>query len=235
MYGEIAAWWHLLSAPADYAEEAAFFVQVLTQACQRPPRTVLELGSGGGNNASHLKLHYEITLVELSPGMMALSREINPECEHIHGDMRSVRLGRVFDAVFIHDAIIYMTTVDDLRKAIKTAYAHCRNGGVALFVPDHTRETFHPSTGHGGHDGERRGMRYLEWTFDPDPTDTTTITEYAYLLREENGEVSVAYDRHVCGLFPREEWVRLLQETGFEVQVVLEPYDRELFVGVKSP
>ena len=29
--------------------------------------------------------------------------------------MRNVRLGRTFDAVFVHDAIMYMTTEVDLR------------------------------------------------------------------------------------------------------------------------
>jgi uncharacterized membrane protein len=70
--------------------------------------------------------------------------------------MRSVRLGRLFDAVFIHDAISYMRTETDLRAAIQTAFVHCRPGGVALFAPDHLRESFRPSTDHGGHDCGRR-------------------------------------------------------------------------------
>ncbi len=30
LYHELAAWWPLLSAPADYAEAAAFYHQVIT-------------------------------------------------------------------------------------------------------------------------------------------------------------------------------------------------------------
>lgn len=108
LYQELAAWWPLLSAPADYADEAAFVRQTLIAACEKPPRTLLELGSGGGNNASHLKAHFLMTLVDLSAEILAVSRDLNPECEHIAGDMRTVRLGRRFDAVFIHDAIMYM-------------------------------------------------------------------------------------------------------------------------------
>src|SRR5690242_17703724 len=106
------------------------------------PRMVLELGSGGGNNASFMKGAYEMTLVDISPGMLAVSRAINPECQHIEGDMRMLRLGRTFDAVFVHDAICYMTSAKDLKAAMRTAYEHCRPGGLALFVPDHVRETF---------------------------------------------------------------------------------------------
>jgi len=55
LYADLAEWWPLLSAPADYAEEAAIYQRLLIDACERTPRTLLELGSGGGNNASHLK------------------------------------------------------------------------------------------------------------------------------------------------------------------------------------
>ena len=116
LYGELASWFHLLSWPADYAEEAGFARSLLVERNSPHPLTLLELGSGGGNNASHLKAHFKITLTDLSQGMLDLSRKLNPECEHLQGDMRSLRLGRVFDAVFIHDAIMYMTTED--RKSV---------------------------------------------------------------------------------------------------------------------
>ncbi len=56
--------------------------------------------------------------------------------------MRKVRLGREFDAVFVHDAVSYMTTKRDLRAVFKTAFLHCRPGGAALFAPDNLVETF---------------------------------------------------------------------------------------------
>src|SRR5919106_5263370 len=202
LYDELASWWPLLSAPADYEEEAAFYAQTLIDASERRPRSVLELGSGGGSNASHMKAHFAMVLVEPSEGMRAVSRALNPECEHPPGDMRSVRLGRQFDAVFVHDAVCYMTTEADLRMAIETAFVHCRPGGAALFAPDHVRETFRPSTDHGGSDGDSRGLRYLEWTWDPDPSDTTYLVDYAYLLRTGD-VVRVEHDRHVEGLFAR--------------------------------
>lgn len=152
LYCDLSSWWPVLSAPEDYAEEAEFYQKTIIAACDSTPQTLLELGSGGGNNASHLKHTFTMTLVDLSPGMLTVSGSLNPECEHIQGDMRNVRLGRLFDAVLIHDAIVYMTTEDDLRRAIDTAFMHCKPGGAALFCPDYIRETFHSSTEHGGHD-----------------------------------------------------------------------------------
>lgn len=239
LYGELAPWWPLLSPPADYAEEAVFYERTLLEACARRPGTLLELGSGGGNNASFLKKRFQMTLVDRSPGMLATSRALNPECEHVEGDMRTVRLGRRFDCVFVHDAVAYMATEGDLRKAMETAFVHCEPGGAALFTPDHVRESFRPATDHGGIDGGGRGLRYLEWTWDPDPADTTYTVDFAFLLRERDGSVRVEQDRHTLGLFARADWLRLLSEVGFRPRGVpledseLEPGEGTVFVAAK--
>ena len=240
LYHELADWFHLLTAPAEYAEEAEFYLKALVEASHRPPQTVLELGSGGGNNASHMKAHFKMTLTDLSPEMLDLSRTINPECEHIQGDMRTIRLGREFDAVFVHDAVVYMTTEADLRAAMETAFVHCRSGGVALFAPDYVREKFKPATDHGGHDGgDGRSLRYLEWALDPDPSDDIYTVDFAYLLREADGSVRVEYERHIEGLFSRATWLRLLEDAGFEANAVPfehsdeEPGSLEVFVARK--
>ena len=101
-----AGWWPLLSSPDEYGEEASFYRRTLLEASSEPPRTLLELGSGGGNNASHIKTHLRLTLVDVSPGMLEVSRALNPDCEQVLGNMRDVRLGRQFDDVFAHDAAI---------------------------------------------------------------------------------------------------------------------------------
>lgn len=239
LYTDLADWWPVLSSPSDYAEEAKFYREALLSACAIPPRSLLELGSGGGNNASHLKAHFEMTLVDLSEGMLAVSRGLNPECEHYQGDMRSTRLNREFDTVFIQDAISYMTTESDLKAAIETAWLHCRQGGAALFAPDNIRETFRTKTSHGGHDVGARSLRYLSYDYDPDPVDTTYVSHMVYLLRDETGIVRIEDDQHVLGLFSRDTWLRLISEIGFEaspmpfVHSEIDPGSCELFVGRK--
>ncbi len=217
MYGELADWFHLLTAPEDYAEEAADYERFLLEACPRA-RTLLELGSGGGNIASHLTRRFDCTLTDVSAEMLALSAGTNPACEHVVGDMRTMRLERQFDAVFVHDAIVYMLTEADLRATIETAYVHTRPGGVARFTPDFTRETFTAGTDHGGHDGtDGRKARYLDWVHEPEPGATTYVVDYALLLREPDGNVRIVHDRHVEGLFSREGWRVMLADAGFDV------------------
>jgi hypothetical protein len=217
MYEDLAEWFHLLSAPEGYADEADTYERLIVEACP-DARTLLELGSGGGCAASHLKARFACTLTDVSAAMLVISRELNPDCEHIQGDMRAIRLGREFDVVFVHDAIAYMTSEADLAAAIATAYAHTRPGGVALFVPDCTRETFVAGTDHGGADGaDGRGVRYLEWTHEPDPDATDCLVDYVLVLRDQAGVIRTVHDRHIEGLFARTRWQALLVDAGFAV------------------
>ncbi|HEX5825455.1 MAG TPA: class I SAM-dependent methyltransferase [Candidatus Limnocylindrales bacterium] len=238
IYGDLAPWFHLLTPPEHYEDDAAAVLGFLRERVEGPLETLLELGSGGGNTASHLREHLRLTLTDLSPQMLELSRAINPDTEHLVGDMRTLQLGRAFDAVLIHDAICYMTSEADLRAALTTAFDHLRPGGVAVFMPDHVRETFAAATDHGGEDAPPeadgrpgRALRYLEWTTDPDPTDTTYLVDYAVLLRHPDGSVEAHHDRHVEGLFPRQVWLELLAATGFESWSATDAYQRDIFIG----
>lgn len=239
LYRELAGWWPVLSAPEDYAEEAEFYRQALQDACSFHPRNLLELGSGGGNNAFHLKKHFDMTLVDISPGMLEVSRNLNPECKHFQGDMRTVRLGIQFDAVFIHDAIDYMTNENDLLRAIRSAYVHCKPGGAVLLAPDLTHETFKSTTETGGHDQEDRSLRYLSWTWDPDPEDSTYLTYMVYVLRKQDKDVRCISDQHLCGLFGRDEWLQIIAQAGFQPYSMqfehseIEPGSMLIFLGKK--
>lgn len=231
LYDELADWWPVFSDPKEYRREAAYVSRVIRRSARPAPRTLLELGSGGGSSAVHLKARFAMTLVDLSPRMLAVSRKLNPECEHVRGDIRTVRLRRTFDAVLVHDAIMHMTTERDLLAVMGTAYEHCRPGGVALFIPDFVRETFVAGTDQGGIDSPTRSVRFLQWVVDPDPTDTTYVVDFAILLRKQRGEARIAHDRHVLGLFPRSRWLRLMRDAGLEPVVVRDDVVREAFLG----
>ena len=209
MYYELAEWFTTLTAPEDYAGEADLYHRLIQQESPSTAKTMLELGSGAGNNASHLKHHYEMTLTDLSPAMLTVSKKQNPECKHHVGDMRSLRLHTQFDVVFIHDAIDYITTLDDLKATFTTAKIHCKPDGLIMIVPDYTRETFAPSTLHGGNDAPH-SMRYLEWSWQADPDSHIYYSDFAYMHRD-GVDVKVSHDRHVCGLFSQDEWLSTFQ------------------------
>lgn len=239
IYTDLADWFHLLTAPADYREEAAFYLARLTEAATRPIETILELGSGGGNNASHMKRHATLTLTDRSPAMLELSRSINPECEHIVGDMRTIRLNRRFDAVFVHDAIDYLTTEEDLRAAITTAALHCRPGGAVLLAPDEVVETFRPVNESGGHSEENRSLRYESKTWDPEPTDSTYLMEMTYRLSEHGLPEEQIEEVHELGLFARSTWLAAMRAAGLSPSIIASEHGEQdhvidVFVGVPT-
>jgi SAM-dependent methyltransferase len=221
LYHELADWWPLISPVSEYADDAAQIAAAFGTA-QLPVRDVLDLGSGGGHVAAHLKDRYSLTLVDLSGEMLTVSRRLNPGCEHLPGDMRTVRLGREFDAVLVHDAIDYVTSEADLGLVIETAFAHCRPGGVAVFAPDHTVETFLASTGGGGgSDTDGRRASFWEQTSDPVDSDGWILAEYEFTLRDADGGVRVVREAHRLGSFRRDIWLALLTGAGFTAEARL--------------
>jgi SAM-dependent methyltransferase len=232
LYSDLAHWWPLFSPPQHYLEEAADLLPTLQSATDPPPRTLLELGSGGGSLAYHFKNSLQMTLSDRSPQMLAVSRAINPDVEHVVGDMRSLDLGRTFDLVFVHDAIMYAIDAASVRATLATAARHCRPGGAIVVVPDYVRETYEPNTSHGGEDGDDgRGLRYLEWHWDPDSSDTVAETAWAFLLREASGAVHADHDHHQFGLFARAAWFAWLADAGFDATSRIDPWNRDVFVG----
>lgn len=228
LYHELADWWVLMSPPEEYAAEAGPVVRLLDPGDTSGRPRLLELGAGGGHLASHLKAWFEMTLVDLSPRMLEQSRRLNPDCRHVTGDMRTLRLEERFDAVLVFDAISHMTTETDLLAALRTARAHLRGGGVALFCPDWTTECFASGTTMGGTDGAVRGMRYLEWVHPPGDG-STYDSDLVYILRHTSGESTVVHDRLTLGLYPRATWMRLLAEAGFGRVVIEQQSGRDVF------
>jgi len=224
LYGELTPWYRLLDPVADHADEAAAYIATLQRGGAAPGGTLLELGAGAGGNASFIKSRFRCTLTDISPEMLALSRALNPECEHLTGDMRTLRLGRLFDAVLVHDAVCYMTTRADLAEVAATAFVHTRPGGAAVFAPDYVRERLHDKTELFTGDDGARSLRCIEWAWDPDPADDTYAVEYAFLLRD-GSDVKAVHDHHVEGLFARAIWVEVLTAAGYRVELVDRPFD----------
>lgn len=214
LYKELAAWWPLMSPHTEYEEEAEIYAEII-QRHHPGVRKAVEFGSGGGSNAFYLKQHFPMILTDLSPEMLAVSRQLNPDCDHLQGDMRTLDAGTGYDLVFIHDAITHFNEPDDLLEIFRNAQLHLNPDGLLLIMTDQFTETFTGGTSHGGIDKGGRGMRYLEWTYDFDPNDHMTETYYLYMMRDEKGHVFIESDSSQSGLFSMPEWEDLLKEAGF--------------------
>jgi SAM-dependent methyltransferase len=240
MYDELARLWPLISPPEDYEEESQFWRAALRAKLGPGQHRLLELGVGGGHNLSHFSREYTATAVDRSARMLEHSQRLNPGVEHLVGDMRTLRLGRTFDAVLVHDAIDYMVSLDDLRATFATAVAHLRPNGVFIVAPDYTRETFEDGAVYSRTTaGPSICLTHVEIDFDPDPSDTTLESLMLSLIRED-GEIKVELDRHTIGLFSQGTWIEELTNAGFEVERWPteeddDPRQRSLYVGVLHP
>jgi SAM-dependent methyltransferase len=242
-YNELAWTEDWLTDPADYEDEAGGYVSLIMKNSVRIPKTMLHLGSGAGGMDRVFKRHFQITGVDVSPGMLARARTLHPDIEYVEGDMRSVRLKREFDVVAIPDSIDYMVSRDDLDKAIGTAVEHLRPGGIVLVVGK-TAETF--QNNNFAYAGGKNGIHItLLENNHVDPLRPDSYEAVLVYLIRQNGELFIHTDRHVLGLFSQSCWEDVFRRNGlsFSQSTINGVYDSYLlaegeyrmqaFIGVK--
>ena len=261
MYDDFAHLWPLISHHSDYEFEAKHWRNALAAELGQGRLRILELGVGGGNNLHHILYPYcdgrmssdpacngehmrrdqpahDAVVVDPSPKMLANCRLLNPTAAQHIGDMRSVRLGEVFDAVLIHDAVCYLMSEDDINATLATARVHLRDGGVLIMAPDWYLETY-PGTVLDA--GIRRDVTpefaSIEFDHDPDPCDNTLESVFIYIIKNADGSVNVEEDRHITGIFSIQTWLDMMGESGFHAKSIPYPVhedgrDGYLLVGV---
>ncbi len=126
----------------NYAAECDAVEELFRRCSAVPPRTLLDLGCGTGTHALLLaERGFAVTGVDRSPAMLELAREklertgarTDRAPEFLEGDIRSLRLGRSFDAVLMLFAVLgYQTGDDDVAAAMRSVASHLRPGGVFI-------------------------------------------------------------------------------------------------------
>jgi len=124
----------------DYEAECDFLEQIFANYAQYRTYTILDLGCGTGGHALPLaKRGYAVTGVDRSESMIseAHRKAMGPgawPCGFMQGDVRTLDLGRAFDAVIAMFAVIsYQTTNEDLASTFYTARRHLEPGGLFVF------------------------------------------------------------------------------------------------------
>jgi SAM-dependent methyltransferase len=222
LYMDLAWLWPMWGdATHEYAHYCRHVTHLIERHSRQSAGTLLDIGCGGGKNVFNLKGRFSVTGLDLSPAMLAQARDLNPESTFIHGDMRTFRLGRTFDAVLMDDAISYMTCLADFVTAFRNASAHLAPGGVLVATPDVTTETFRqnrtvatPAT--RADTGAGLDVVFVENVYDPDPADEQYETTVLYLIRED-GNLRIETDHWTMGIFSLDTWRRVLRDAGLEV------------------
>jgi SAM-dependent methyltransferase len=219
LYGELSELWRYVSPPENYVEEVATFVTRFRRHGVPDGGRVLHLGSGGGSIDYHLKQTYAVTGVDVSQEMLAYARRINPEVVYLEGDIRTVRLGKTFDAVLLHDAISYMTSIEELEMAYRTASAHLEVAGVMVTLPEELRTRLANNAPEVSTESDgSKTVTMIEVVHDEDPSDHQFENTFVFLIREAS-DLRVEVDRHINGVFELEEFTGAMQSAGFETFV----------------
>ena len=142
VFAGYSRYYDLLYKDKDYTGETKWVASLLRKFAPSA-KTLLEIGSGTGLHASQLaQLGYEVTGVDMSEGMLDAANErrstldpsVGSRLSFEHGDARTFRLGRKFDAVIsLFHVMSYQTTNEDIAAAFASAREHLEPGGVFIF------------------------------------------------------------------------------------------------------
>jgi SAM-dependent methyltransferase len=168
LYEENAAAWDEARGRHLHAGEREPFETFLREL--RPDGTVLDLGCGSGDPIARLLIErgFQLTGVDTSPSLLAIARARLPEGEWLVGDMRTLDLGRRFDAVLAWHSFFHLS-VEDQRATIPRFAAHAAPGAALCFTS-----------------GPRHGEAIGEWQGEPLFHASLAPAEYAALL-DRNG------------------------------------------------
>jgi SAM-dependent methyltransferase len=232
LYGDLAWTWPIISPVEDYIEETELFSKLIREHSKIAVKALLHLGCGGGHNDYTFKKYFKITSVDISEDMLTLAKKLNPEVNYQYGDMRTIHLEERFDAVTILDSINYIKTVEDLQRIFITAYEHLKPGGVFITLMEQIAGQFkRNNTTCSTHSKGNVEITFIENYYDPDPTDTNYEATFIYLIRV-GGKLEVHSDRHLCGIFKLETWLKLLKEIGFKV--IQKKFEHSTFIKGES-
>ena len=176
MYGELAGWWPLLSAPAVVRRGGGDLPAAAGRGGRPAAGDRARAGLGRRQQRLHLKAHFRLTLVDLSPGMLEVSRkELTRSASTSRGTCGRSASAGLRRRVRPRRGHVHDPGGRTCGKVMETAFVHCRPGGVALFAPDHLRENFRTGTD-WRRPRRRRAAPPASWSGPGTPTRSTPPT-----------------------------------------------------------
>jgi perosamine synthetase len=203
----------------DYAGEVTLLERAFERHADGPVRSVLDLGCGTGRHAAELaRRGYRVVGVDRSASMLELARRRLPDVRFVEGDVAEARIGETFDAVVVlFAALSYQTTPEGILRALRTARAHLRPGGV--LVADVWLGA--APTGADTRTVRRARRGAVEWTrtgwLRRDPVAQRVDIAYELVRRDEGGHETAAREVHSMHYFSPFELAFGLEAAGFSL------------------
>jgi SAM-dependent methyltransferase len=229
VFERYSAYYDLLYRDKDYSAEADYVVQTL-RTVDSAAVNLLEFGSGSGRHGRLLaKRGFDVFGVERSESMVAAASKLTPggfkagsgSFECIKGDIRTVQLNRVFDAVLsLFHVVSYQTSNSDVLQTFSNAARHSRPQGLFLFDVWHGPAVL----------GERPSVRVkrvedentrLTRIAEPELDTNSNVVTVRYTIFAESkadGHMTTFRENHRMRYFFPVEIGFLAKQSGFEVE-----------------
>ena len=202
----------------DYHAETAELRRIIEESCPEA-RTLLDVACGTGAHLAELRQWYEVEGADLSPAMLAVAGKRLPGIPLRQADMRTLDLGRSFDAVIcLFSSIGYITEPNEMRPAVARLAAHVAPGGVLILDgwvrPDEWHDRFRPEPDIA-QDDETLVVRLA---FTRREGGITNLDMHHLVQTAEGIEYFV--ENHRLALTPTEAYVSAVESAGLAARVI---------------
>jgi ubiquinone/menaquinone biosynthesis C-methylase UbiE len=232
MFSKTAQYYDKIYGHKDYQAEVVSLQAIVEQEPGADRNTLLDVACGTGSHIDFLKAHYQVTGLDLEPGLLEMARQRHPQVAFHQGDMIHFDLDQRFDVITcLFSAIGYVRTVANLRRAVCTMTHHLEPGGVLLIEPWFTPQDWNPGKPHALliDEPELKIARLSTSLSDG----RLSWFDFHYLIATPKGTEHLV-ERHELGLFERSEMRAAFVDAGLTAR-----YDehgltgRGLWIGVR--
>jgi SAM-dependent methyltransferase len=198
----------------DYAAATVVLREILQRVVPHAA-SLLDVACGTGRHLEHLRSHFRVEGLDLSPEMLQIARSRCPGIPFHEGSLVDFRLADTFDVVTcLFGSIGYALTLENMRRAFHTMARHLKPGGVLVVEPWLSPDRF------------VSGRLVFDSVDDPDfkvarmyvtrREERISVFESDYLVASTQG-VSYFKECEALGLFTEDEYRGVFVEAGLDV------------------
>ena len=233
MFDRSAHVYDLLYSFKDYGAEARDLVELI--GARNPSATsLLDVACGTGRHLELLRASFpDVAGVDLDEGLLAIAQERLPDVPLTRADMRTVDLGRTFDAVTcLFSSVGYLRDADELERAVGRMAAHLAPGGVLVIDgwvrPDAWWPGTHVQALAETADGVAVTRVARTWR-----EGDRSVLDMRYLIATASDGFDQEQERHELTLFTDAEYRGAFEAASLEPEVVPSPMeDRDRYTAI---
>jgi len=203
----------IYTAFKNYEAESAS-VAALVRAGHPGAHAILDIACGTGEHARHLRYQhgFDVTGLDLDPGLLSIARSKLPEAQFYQADMSAFQLDRRFDVVLsLFSSIGYLRSLDRVVAALRCFCQHVTPGGVIVVEPWFPAGVLQEGKGPTKR-GETHGVR-IERASHKTIAGRTSRLVFDYRIEDAEG-MREFQEVHELGLFTPSEMLESFRAAG---------------------